>query len=194
MQISKFPVWVCALALCGGVALHAQDNAAQAAARAALLQKMNELDANPSAAMTPAPAPAPAPTPAPVPAQPTAVPVVAAPAAPVVEITPTPAIVSPAAVASPAPAVDTAAQTATRAALLQKMNDLGGTSAPAPQPSATVSAPPVKTAPAQPDVAPAPPIAASKEQKLAWLLGLYKSNQLTPQQYHEQRAAILAEP
>ena len=95
------------------------------------------------------------------------VPTVAAPVAPAVEITPTPAVAVP---------------------VVKK------TPAPAPQPSATVSAPPVKTAPAQPDVAPAPPIAASKEQKLAWLLGLYKSNQLTPQQYHEQRAAILAEP
>ena len=46
MQISKFPLWICALALSGGMTLHAQDTQAQAAARQALEQKMNELDAS----------------------------------------------------------------------------------------------------------------------------------------------------
>jgi hypothetical protein len=46
----------------------------------------------------------------------------------------------------------------------------------------------------KPIVAPALPINASKAQKLDWLLGLYKADQLSPQQYHEQRAIILAEP
>ena len=42
--------------------------------------------------------------------------------------------------------------------------------------------------------APALPIAASKESRLQTLLGKYKTNQLTPEEYHKQRAAILAEP
>jgi hypothetical protein len=42
--------------------------------------------------------------------------------------------------------------------------------------------------------APALPIAATKEQRLQQLLSQYKADQITPQQYHEQRAAILAEP
>ena len=42
--------------------------------------------------------------------------------------------------------------------------------------------------------APPLPIAASKESRLQALLGKYKTNQLTPEEYHNQRAAILAEP
>ena len=42
--------------------------------------------------------------------------------------------------------------------------------------------------------APALPIAASKENRLQTLLGKYKINQITPEEYHTQRAAILAEP
>ena len=53
---------------------------------------------------------------------------------------------------------------------------------------------PDKAVVAKPIVAPALPIALSKEQKLSALLSHYKADQLTPQQYHEQRAAILAEP
>ena len=61
MQISKFPVWICALASAGAMTLHAQDNAAQAAARAALLQKLNELDAPATDTSAPAVANEPAP-------------------------------------------------------------------------------------------------------------------------------------
>jgi hypothetical protein len=41
---------------------------------------------------------------------------------------------------------------------------------------------------------PAPPVSADKEQRLHALLLQYQADQLTPQQYHEQRAKILAEP
>ncbi len=34
MQTSKFPLWICALTVCGGMTLHAEDTPAQAAARA----------------------------------------------------------------------------------------------------------------------------------------------------------------
>ncbi len=41
---------------------------------------------------------------------------------------------------------------------------------------------------------PPPPVSADKEQRLHALLLQYQADQLTPQQYHEQRAKILAEP
>jgi len=41
--------------------------------------------------------------------------------------------------------------------------------------------------------APALPISGSKEARLAALLQQYKADQITPQQYHEQRAKIIAE-
>ena len=46
----------------------------------------------------------------------------------------------------------------------------------------------------KPIVAPALPIADSKEERLAALLQKYKADKITPEQYHQQRAAILAEP
>jgi hypothetical protein len=197
MQITKFPLWVCALALCGGVTLHAQDNAAQAAARAALLQKMQELEGNP-----------PPPTPAPAPIQ--SAPAVSAPAAvspttiaPAEVVTPTPAATTVPATPTPAPAPievaptgDNSNQTAARAAMQQKLQELDGNSAPAPQTSvAPVSKVVSSTATAeQPIVAPALPINMTKEQRLNSLLSQYKADQLTPQEYYEKRAAILAEP
>ena len=62
----------------------------------------------------------------------------------------------------------------------------------APTEPAVVPAPTVKAAPVT-LVAPASPIPASKEARLAALLQQYKTDQISPQQYHEQRAKILAE-
>ena len=42
--------------------------------------------------------------------------------------------------------------------------------------------------------APALPIAASKEERLQALLEKYKADQISPEEYHQQRAAILAQP
>jgi len=42
-------------------------------------------------------------------------------------------------------------------------------------------------------VAPPAALSGSKEQRLQQLLQQYKSDQITPQQYHEQRAKIIAE-
>lgn len=42
--------------------------------------------------------------------------------------------------------------------------------------------------------APPPAVSASKEQRLQGLLQLYKADQLSPEQYHTERAKILAEP
>jgi hypothetical protein len=164
MLISKFPLWICALALGGALAVHAQDNPAQAAARAALQQKMNELDANPAAA-TPAPEAAPAAT-APAASAPAVAPAVVVPAA-AIEAAPTSATPV---VETPAPAA-----TAPAAAVVET---------PAP---AEVKAPVAKPTPSS-----AP--ALSKDERLMLLLARYKADQITPEQYHTQRAAILAEP
>jgi hypothetical protein len=39
--------------------------------------------------------------------------------------------------------------------------------------------------------APALPITAAQEAQLAALLAKYEANQITPEEYHKQRAAIL---
>ncbi len=82
---------------------------------------------------------------------------------------------------------------------LEKLErDLNGSTTVA----AKVSAPAASSATATASVASAPArapgsrpvITAEKEQRLADLLRLYKSDQITPLQYHSERAKILAEP
>jgi len=46
----------------------------------------------------------------------------------------------------------------------------------------------------QPLEGPALPISADKQQRLAVLLEKYQADLITPEQYHQQRAKILAEP
>jgi hypothetical protein len=81
--------------------------------------------------------------------------------------------------ASSAPAAqsvtDNPAQAKARVALVQV---LGGGEMPAPAANAAPVAQPPMT----------------KEQKLHELLIKYKANQITPQQYHEQRAALIGQP
>jgi len=65
-----------------------------------------------------------------------------------------------------------------------------------PTPAAPAEpAPAVTPAPTGPTtiVAPPSPLAGSKEQRLQALLQQYKADRITPQQYHEERAKILAE-
>jgi hypothetical protein len=45
-----------------------------------------------------------------------------------------------------------------------------------------------------PIVAPPLPISAAKQQQLAALLAQYEADQISPEEYHKQRAAILAGP
>ncbi len=112
MQDLKFHVIACACALSFVVTAHAQDNAAQAAARAAVIAQLAQLDNTKPAPVAPAPKPAPV------------APVVVAPAviAPVV-VSPTPVV----AVTNQ----DNAAQAQARAVLVQ----------PAPAPVAPIAAP-----------------------------------------------------
>ena len=41
---------------------------------------------------------------------------------------------------------------------------------------------------------PPPSVSADKEQRLQELLRKYRADQITPEEYHQQRAKILAEP
>jgi hypothetical protein len=41
---------------------------------------------------------------------------------------------------------------------------------------------------------PPPPVSADKQQRLHELLGRYQADQLTPEQYHQERAKILESP
>lgn len=163
MQTSKFLTAFCAVACSTAmVYVHAQDNPAQAAARAALMQQLNS---EPAPAATPPPA-------APKPAKPAAAPVTPAPVTPPVKtapvVVPAPASKQPVQ-EQPAPAAvtetdtvskDNAAQAAARAALMQQLDE------PASNPATSVSAPettsppvvvvPVTTTTPAPTPAPAP--------------------------------------
>lgn len=151
--------------------------------------------------------PTPAPqiaTPAPAPAAPVAP---AAPATP--EVTPAPAVQTPpaefATPTTPKPAEPDAAEKA-REAMRKKMSELPPVQEQAPAVATTPTQPPIEEYhPAKPSVqkpanglapmeAPASSLPASKEQRLQQLLQLYRADQITPQEYHEQRAKILSEP
>ncbi len=58
----------------------------------------------------------------------------------------------------------------------------------------TSTAYPGKSLNLSPIVVPALPISASKEEQLQALLVKYQADQITPEEYHKQRAAILAAP
>jgi hypothetical protein len=213
-KISKLFPALCAAVFCTSlVVVRAADTPAQAAARAALLQKLNEMPSAPSAppvavtasnAVVEAPAPvvvappvAPTPAPAPAPAQSTEM------------FLPAPA---PATAASPA--VDSDAQAKARAAVLQKLSELQqqpvATPPPAPEkvmvkaiekptpvaaPVIVENKPPVVAEPVvKPIETPALPIAATKEERLQALLAKYKADLITPAEYHTERAKIIAEP
>ena len=221
MQISKFH-FVCAVALfgCVSVSVQAQDTSTEAKLREALRQKMAE-DKAAEAAAAPSTAPAekpakrtrttktaaPASTPvAPAPAIVVAEPVVA----PVAEVVAAP-VVEPVAVAAPSTqealgTVVTAGDDAMAARLRQALREsMGQGAASASVPTATTqpevfqntgvvsSSPTVVTAAPVVETAPALPISGSKVERLSALLQQYKANQITPQQYHEARAKIIAE-
>ncbi|HEX4644931.1 MAG TPA: hypothetical protein VH598_04920 [Verrucomicrobiae bacterium] len=132
--------------------------------------------------------------------------------------TPTPAVVKPVVTTQiqpmPTPAkkpmglspeAEMRAREAVRQAELQLDGQVSATSVPPPrtmEPRVAATTPPVKREipTAIPSAMPArlvaPPtnLSGSKEQRLGQLLQQYKADQITPAQYHEQRAKILAEP
>ena len=164
--------------------LRADDTPEEAALREALrkagstsaTQPMTPPVAKPAPAMNPAPTPAPKP----VPVQPRMSQPVAAPGG---------------------QSGGATASGADHDALIEALRTQQGTTASAPT-ATEVSIPPPSMSPAlsqgttafEPLQAPALPISATKQQRLDALLSQYKADQITPEQYHTQRAAILAEP
>lgn len=214
MQTSKFLLVIgAAMFFC---ALHQvaakPDSEEQAKMREALRVKMEELNAQAAQAAAatppvPAPAPTPTPTPAPAPAPVVKVPKVA-PVKPIVVVAPVAVPAGPE-YSQPASASDEAAVARLNAALEQKMAELDAASAvvvatpaPAKKPAPVakpkvVVAPVVVVTPAAPEPklieAPASPLPVTKQDRLADLLRRYKVDELTAQEYHVQRAAIIAE-
>jgi len=182
MTISKLLPAVCAFALGATcVTVRADDNPAQAAARIALAKQLFELNGAtnyaPSVAAPSAPAPSSPAAKAKTKAKPQATKTVASPApapnaAPVAASSPESqkAAAEKAALATPAITVPSQAGPTADAALAGR--DLG----------------------MKPIAAPALPISATKADRLQALLAKYKADQITPEEYHQQRAAILAEP
>jgi hypothetical protein len=66
--------------------------------------------------------------------------------------------------------------------------------APTPTPSAADVNYPGKELGLKPIEAPAPPISADKQAQLQALLAKYMADQVSPEEYQQQRAAILAQP
>ena len=201
MQTSKFVFAVSALAVLV-LPLQTQagpDNPEQAKMRAALRRMMEQMA---TTSTTPPPAPAktevvPVPPPAPAPA-------------PVVATQPVPAAYD-----SVPPPNDPAKVAQEREAMRQKLaaSQAPPTSTPvvptspvAPAPVASATVKPVAPAPVAPPPAeatppsytqveaPASPLPATKQTRLADLLAKYRADTITAQEYHTTRAAILAEP
>jgi hypothetical protein len=223
MQIMKLLPAVCAAALGASfISAHAGDTPVQAAARAAFEQEMKALDksqTNQSATNLAKPAPAKtattqtAPKPSPAPA---AKPVVTAPhpaaAAAVVPAAAAAAIVAP---AETAPATNSAeaAPATPPPAETKAAEPTPESGAVAPVPAAVLIASPATTpVPGVPNSksqvtavipgkelglrsieAPLVPITETQLQELHDLLAKYKLNEITPAEYHRQRAEILGQ-
>ena len=201
------------LAVATAWALHApstfaKDSDDAAKLREAMREKLAETKgaqsapakAAPAAPAKPAPKPAPAkPAPAPAPVKPAAKPAPAAPATP-------PA--APAAKAAPAASTaavelgDSADDAALREAMRSRMEEqptvtaaptAKAPAAPAEKAPQSAKATPAKSGAFQPLEAPASPLTGTKEERLKQLLDQYKADQITPEEYHTQRAKIVAE-
>lgn len=174
-----------------------QDDEAIARARAAMRQEIQDLKVQQQPApRRAAPAKSVARTPAPPVTQPTPLP----PVAPVAAPTPAaPVIISPV-------TQDDEAVVRARAAMRQETHQ---SAAPAPAPAvhgrvkaprggATVVFPEAPAPSVAPSIrspeAPPSPIPATKELELAELLRKYRADEISPEDYHKQRAAILARP
>lgn len=211
MQTTRFLVVIGAVATLSASPLPSfanPDNEAQAKLREAMRQKIDALSTPAAPAPVPAPV-APAPVPKIVAPQPVVAPTVVVPVP--VEPEPVKAIVSKPVLTAPASShfseVSDAGESATeaklRAALRQKIVEPASASVGATHPAKPVLTPApahastsVVAQPAtqvgEPVIAPA--FSGSKQDRLAALLQQYKADQITPQQYHAQRAAIIAAP
>ncbi len=235
MRISNLLPLICAGAMCAGISVRADDNAAQAAARAALVQKMQDLDTQgepaqpPPAEMSPTNPPPTAPSePSLPPPPPTATPSDLQPTAPPpAETQPTTIPASPESQPPAPPQMsDDQKAMAEEEALVASQKTNAPTMTPAPATNANSNAPqqlvnmepaapgapiaptpaPVpadarklKTQPARqnmnfgfaPIQAPPAPVSPDQEAQLQALLDKYKADQITPDEYQAQRAAII---
>jgi len=214
MQTTKFLVVLGAAAalLAPLSAVAAPDSEAQAKLREAMRLKMEELNAQ----STPAPAPVapPAPAPKPKPAVVEEIKPIERPPTVVVPvpIEPTTVVVAPAAIKAPKveksdtrfSEVPDEAQEAKNAQLLESLRAkvaaekvsapvVANPTTPA-KPASVFSAVPAEVAPITANIeAPASPLSGTKQDRLAELLRRYKADEITPQDYHKQRAQIIAE-
>ena len=195
MQIFNWLPPICLIAVCAGItAVQAEDTPAQAAARAALMQKLSQMDqqlqpVQPVKPVRPAPKTQ---------------------MAPAVAVTPSGATVMTNTAGRPKPVV--APRTSSNSRFLTPTN-LATATPPAkpPKPSKVVKPNPAQPAqpaifapvtPAtpvmQPGITPGTPpplpISAAKQAQLDSLLQQYQSDQITPAQYQAERAKILAQP
>jgi hypothetical protein len=89
-----------------------------------------------------------------------------------------------------------------RAAMEQKLKELeaqppiaAGAAAPASAPQPSKKPKTIKDLPPFPPIpAPPPAVSADKAQRLAELLRKYKAEEITPEEYHQQRAKVLSQP
>jgi hypothetical protein len=222
MQIFKVSLLSCACLLAVALNVHAQDNAAQAAARAALAAKLFEMDAsspsptnNPATKAQPAPAPkapiADAPPATTVPAhEPVMIPVGggtnskadqqakkdAAKQAAALKAKEDAAAKAQAKADADKAAADAKAQKlAEKQAEKQHAAEVAAAEKQAKLNTDAAMKPPAPAAVTMPDMAaPPPPISAAKQQQLADLLAKYQADQITPDEYQKQRADIMAQP
>ena len=218
MQTSKSFVTICAVVLlAGSEGLSAADTDAQIRAREALRSAISAMDTQQPPAKVTRPAP-PEKSPKPAPAAPVFSPaastdtvkIVPPPSAP----TPAPAAPPPVQISTPAappsstwatpasdsfsqvpPPSDSEAAAKAREALRQS------TFQPEMQPSTGQQVPGAGAAPAfsatpgfKPLDTPSSPLTGSKQERLNELLRRYRADEITPEQYHTQRAKILEEP
>jgi superfamily II DNA/RNA helicase len=223
MHIPKIYLGFCALVLGASLTLQAADNPDQAAARAALEAKMKELDAQqPLPAENPTPSADNSVVMTPVSEKSNSADQAkakkeadkklaaqrAAEAKAEKAAAKAKAKADEQAAAAAKKADEDAARQAAKEAAAQKQADEAAAQAlkvSAPSSASGSQSPSVETPPVASDypgknlglnpiVVPALPISAAKQEKLDALLVKYKADQITPEEYHTQRAAILAEP
>ncbi len=172
MKIFKLSLAIGVLAVCAGVSARAQDNPAQAAARAALMKSLYGDQTAPASAPT------------------NDAPIMIDSSGVVGEKSTNP---PPAMVAAPmSSSSDTEAQAKARAALEKKMAEEDALS-PRPVVSKINKNYPPNQGGFTPIMAPPLPISAAKQMQLDALLDKYKADLITPEEYQKQRAAILAQ-
>jgi type IV secretory pathway VirB10-like protein len=201
MQISKLFTAICGAAFCAGlISTQAQDNPAQSAARAALIEKMNE-DAPPT--MPPAIVVTPSGATMEKPAPPA---IQTPPPAPTLAVTPPTnnaamgdtdaqkaALLAAEQKAAEADAKTEEQETA-QANKAAKLADREAAKQRAAAEKAATTGVAAKNMAFQPMQGPPPPISAAKEAQLQALLAKYEADQISSAEYQTQRAAILAQP